>query len=298
MTAHLDPRSNDSQSRRTGRDTGRSQNPAHPEPRPVVHIDGGSARAQQIADNQSDGHPTSITMDRPPPPPPLLPREELGPAPENTIEPEDDLKAEAAAEDPATAPLLPGAEPEATASLPEQRKWFVRLGFDLYAVVEAHDDTRLKELSHRAVIALGQLRDDVEAAGFTTATSHEIARAIDGPDTASLQDEITYLVKRYEALDVTVGRLNKQSEPITQHSDAAADAEKKEAEYRWAKAAARFLIGATIGAAIAGPLIAVVPWPQMVGEIVKNAISGASGVLATEIGDPLTKGIGRKRGDE
>jgi hypothetical protein len=70
---------------------------------------------------------------------------------------------------------------------------------------------------------------------------------------------------------------------------AAAEAEKKEAQYRWAKAA-RFLIGATIGAAIAGSLVVIVPWGHMVGEIVKNAISGASGVLATEIGDPLTKG--------
>jgi hypothetical protein len=77
---------------------------------------------------------------------------------------------------------------------------------------------------------------------------------------------------------------------IEQRFKDAAKAEENAARYRWAKAAARFLIGATIGAVIAGPLIAIVPWPHMVGEIVKNAISGASGVLATEIGDPLTKG--------
>ena len=188
--------------------------------------------------------------------------------------------------------------PDASAAPPEQRKWFVHLGLELYAVVEAQDESRLKELKLQALLALGRLREDVTRAGFTAATDRIIAQAAGGPDAASMQAKIDELVESHNALGVRVGELENGAKGTEERLHAAGEAEKKQAEYRWAKAAARFLIGAAIGAAIAGPLIAIVPWPQMVGEIVKNAISGASGVLATEIGDPLTKGTGRKRGDE
>ena len=122
-----------------------------------------------------------------------------------------------------------------------------------------------------------------------------------------MQGEIDYLLRRYEALRLShadlaghigrltsravrvEGRLNDADAEKAAQAQAAAEAEATQARRRWALAAARFLIGAAIGAAIAGPLIAIVPWPHVVGEMVKNAISGASGVLATEIGDPLTK---------
>ena len=182
---------------------------------------------------------------------------------------------------------------EPAESLAEKQRRYVFFGAFAYAAVEANDAEKVKRLSPQLVQALSEFRTDLEEVGLSPAEDRLLARAIGGPDTGSLQTELTHLIERHDALERRVDDLDAVNErvgDVEKRLNAAAAAERREAEFRWAKAAARFLIGATVGAAIAGPLIAIVPWPQMVGEIVKNAISGASGVLATEIGDPLTKG--------
>jgi len=58
--------------------------------------------------------------------------------------------------------------------------------------------------------------------------------------------------------------------------------------HRWGLRVVRFALGVAVGSVVAGPLVALVPWPAMVGEIVKGAIGGATGVLTSEISDPAS----------
>jgi hypothetical protein len=69
------------------------------------------------------------------------------------------------------------------------------------------------------------------------------------------------------------------------------------ARYEWALRVARFTPAVAIGAAVAGPLSAIVPWSSMAGEVTKATIGAAAGAVTSEISTELTKSLGRRFGD-
>ena len=174
---------------------------------------------------------------------------------------------------------------------------------DLLQAFDTH--TWSPELDQRFRQAVDRVGDALRVMDLSAPADQAVAYGIRGcPEAPELATQIAELRAELKALDDRQQRLETlaQVPPLpsnaddapTKHDPVPNDRLKAEravivrGRHRWGLRVARFVIGVAIGSAVAGPLVALVPWPAMVGEIVKGAIGGATGVLTSEISDPAS----------